>query len=156
MCIYIYTSWSCIVLSCVQLFVTLWNIAHQAPLSVGFSRWENWSGLPFPSSGDLPNPRIEPVFLSLQVDSLLAESSGKPIYASVCVYICACVSLCILCMYLHMFIWERDIGGIYRHGIFQKRILEWVAISFFRGSSQPRDWTRSSYVSCLGRRVLYH
>ena len=46
--------------SCVQLFVTLWAIAHQAPLFMGFSRQEYWSGLPFPSSGDFPNPRIEP------------------------------------------------------------------------------------------------
>ena len=50
------------VLSCfsrVQLFATLWTIAHQASLSVGFSRLGYWSGLPFPSPGDLPNPEIE-------------------------------------------------------------------------------------------------
>ena len=47
-------------LSRVRLFVTPWTVAHQAPLSVGFSRQEYWSGLPFPSRGDLPNPRIEP------------------------------------------------------------------------------------------------
>ena len=45
----------------VQLFVTLWIVALQAPLSVGFSRQENWSGLPFPPPGDLPNPKTEPV-----------------------------------------------------------------------------------------------
>ena len=42
------------------------------------------------------------------------------------------------------------------HGIFQARILEWVAISCFRGSSRPRDQTQVSHVSCIGRRVLYH
>ena len=42
------------------------------------------------------------------------------------------------------------------HGILQARILEWVAISFFRGASQPRDRTRMSYISCTGRQVLYH
>ena len=42
------------------------------------------------------------------------------------------------------------------HGILQARILEWVAISFFSGSFQPRDWTCGSYVSCIGRRILYH
>ena len=42
------------------------------------------------------------------------------------------------------------------HGILQARILEWVVISSSRGSSQPRDRTRVSYVSCIGRRVLYH
>ena len=47
------------VLSHVQLFVTPWTVAHQAPLSVGFSRQEYWSGLPFPSPGDLPDPGIK-------------------------------------------------------------------------------------------------
>ena len=47
-------------LSCVQLFVTPWAVAYQAPLSMGFSRQEYWSGLPCPSPGDLPNPGIEP------------------------------------------------------------------------------------------------
>ena len=42
------------------------------------------------------------------------------------------------------------------HGIFQARILEWVAISYSRGSSQPRDWTLSSCISCIGRWILYH
>ena len=44
-------------------FVTPWTVAHQAPLSIGFPRQEYWSGLPFPSPGDLPNPKIEPVSL---------------------------------------------------------------------------------------------
>ena len=47
-------------LSQVWLFVTLWSVAHQAPLSTGFPRQEYWSGLPFPSPGDLPDPGIEP------------------------------------------------------------------------------------------------
>jgi len=46
----------------VQLFATTWTVAHQAPLSMGFFRQEYWNGLPFPSSGNLPNPGIEPVF----------------------------------------------------------------------------------------------
>ena len=45
--------------SCVLLFGTPWTVAHQAPLSMGFSRQKYWSGLPFPSPGDLPHPRIE-------------------------------------------------------------------------------------------------
>ena len=48
------------ILSRVQPFATLWTVALQAPLSVGFSRQEYWSGLPFPTLGDLPNPGIEP------------------------------------------------------------------------------------------------
>ena len=50
----------------VQLFVILWTVARQAPLSIEFSRQEYWSGLPFPSPGDLPNPGIEPGAATLQ------------------------------------------------------------------------------------------
>ena len=48
-------------LSCVQLLATLWTVAHQAPLSMGFSRQEYWSRLSFPPPGDSPYPDIEPV-----------------------------------------------------------------------------------------------
>ena len=48
-------------LSRVRLFATLWTVARQAPLSMGFSRQEYWSGLPFPSPGDLPKPGIKPL-----------------------------------------------------------------------------------------------
>ena len=65
-------------LSHVQLFATLWTVAHQAPLSMGFSRPEYWSGLPFPSPGDLPNPGIELRSPALQTDSLLSEPQGSP------------------------------------------------------------------------------
>ena len=61
-------------LSCVQLFQTPWTVAHQAPLFMGFSRQEYWSGLPFPSPGDLPNPGVEPGSPALQADSLLSDS----------------------------------------------------------------------------------
>ena len=64
--------------SCVQLFATLWTIAHQAPLSMGFSRQEYWSGLPFFAPGNFPDPGIEPRSTALQVDSLPAEPPGKP------------------------------------------------------------------------------
>ena len=52
-------------LSCVQLFATLWTVACQAPQSMKFSQQEHWSGLPFPSLGDLPNSRIKPTFPTL-------------------------------------------------------------------------------------------
>ena len=58
-------------------------IAHQAPLSMDFSSQEYWSVLPLPSSGDLPNPGIEPASPVLQVDFLITEPSGKPLYVSV-------------------------------------------------------------------------
>ena len=60
-------------LSLVRLFVTPWTVAHQAPLSMGFSRQEYWSGLPFPSPGDLPDPGIELRSLALQADALTSE-----------------------------------------------------------------------------------
>ena len=47
------------VLSCIQLFVTLWTVAHHTPLSIGSSRQEYWSGLPFPPPGDLTDPEIK-------------------------------------------------------------------------------------------------
>ena len=49
--------------SCVRLFATLWTVAHQAPLSMGFSRQEHWRGLPCPPPGDLPDPAIKPASL---------------------------------------------------------------------------------------------
>ena len=60
-------------LSHVQLFATPWTVVYQAPPSMGFSRQEYWSGLPFPSPGDLPDPGIEPRSPALQADTLLSE-----------------------------------------------------------------------------------
>ena len=65
-------------LSPVQLFVTPWTGAHQAPLSMKFSRQEYWSGLPFPSPGDLLNPGIKLMSPTLQADSLLSEPPEEP------------------------------------------------------------------------------
>ena len=57
-------------LSHVGLFATPWTVAYQASPSMGFSRQEYWSGLPFPSPGDLPDPGIEPRFPALEADAL--------------------------------------------------------------------------------------
>ena len=70
-------------LSRVQLFATPWTVAYQAPLSMGFSRQECWSGLPFSSPRDLPDPGIEPaspMSPALQVHSLSTEPPGKSKY----------------------------------------------------------------------------
>ena len=64
-------------LSCVRLFVTPWTVAYQASLSMGFSRQEYWSELPFPSPGDLPDPGIEPGSPASEADALTSEPSGK-------------------------------------------------------------------------------
>ena len=67
--------------SCVRLFVTPWTVAHQAPLSMGFSRQGYWNGLPCPPPGDLPDPGIEPASLvapAPQAGSLLLSQWGSP------------------------------------------------------------------------------
>ena len=66
------------VLSHVQLTETPWTVARQAPLSMGFSKQEYWSGLPFPSPGDLPNPGIKPRSPAWKADSLPSEPPGSP------------------------------------------------------------------------------
>ena len=66
----------------VQLCLTLcdpWTVAHQAPLSMGFSRQEHWSGVPFHSPGDLLNTGIEPRSPTLQADALTSAPLGKPL-----------------------------------------------------------------------------
>ena len=66
----------------VSLFVILWTVACQAPVSMGLSREEYWSGLPCPPAGDLPNPGIEPmspVVPALQTESLRLSHQGSPI-----------------------------------------------------------------------------
>ena len=65
-------------LSHVQLFATPWTVAYQAPQSMEFSRQEYWSGVPFPSPRDLPDPGIEPRSPALQADTLPSEPPGKP------------------------------------------------------------------------------
>ena len=82
-------------LSCVRLFVTPWTVVCQAPLSMEFSRQGYWSGLPFPSPGDLPNPGMEPSCPALQADFLPSEPPGK----STCwrlhaIFLCDCPPHC--------------------------------------------------------------
>ena len=60
-------------LSRVRLFATPWTVSYQAPLSMGFSGQEYWSGLPFPFPGDLPDPGIKPGFPTLEADALTSE-----------------------------------------------------------------------------------
>ena len=82
--VYGVTEW----LSRVLLFATPWTVAYQAPWSMGFSRQEYWSGLPFPSPGDLPNPGIEPRSPVLQTDALPSEPLGKHlIVVLICIFL---------------------------------------------------------------------
>ena len=72
------------IFSCVWLFVTLWTIACQTPLSMGFPKQEYWNGLPFPSSGDCPHPGIKSTSPALQVDSVPLRHQGS---SCVCVWL---------------------------------------------------------------------
>ena len=84
--------------SCAWLFVTWWTVTCQASLSMGFSRQEYWSGLPFPPPGALPDSGIKPSFLCLlhwQVGSSPLAPSGKPY-----IYITTCI-------------WTEEPGGLY-------------------------------------------
>ena len=74
----------CQSLSHIWLFVTPWSVAHKAPLAMGFSRQEYWSGLPCPPPGDLPNPGIEPWLPALQANSLPSESPYCLLIWSLC------------------------------------------------------------------------
>ena len=89
--------------------MTPWTVARQAPLSMGFFRQEYWSGLPFPSPGDLSNPGIEPGSPALQADTLSSEPPGKPLeYITLYLMSCSYKNTCIfkiisICIFIYMF-----------------------------------------------------
>ena len=123
-------------LSRVRLFATPWTVTYKAPLSMEFSRQEYWSGLPFPSPGDLPDPGIQPGSPALQADALPSEPSGNPLLYIVDLQHCAsftqsCPTLCDPM--------DCSPKGSSVHGIFQARVLEWIAISFSRETIK-RAW----------------
>ena len=89
-------------------FETPWTIAHQAPLSMGFSRQEYWSGLPFPSLRDLSNPRIEPESPALQADSPPLSHWGSPLS------LVAGVELSWILIY-HAGVWDLLVGWGAQH-----------------------------------------
>ena len=74
-----YSGGSLVAKSCLTL-ATPWTVVHKAPLSMGFSRQEYWSGFPFPTSGELPHPGIEPESPSLQADSWPTEPPDKTFF----------------------------------------------------------------------------
>ena len=109
---------------------------------MGFSRQEYWSGLPCPSPGDLPNPRIEPQSLALQADSLPSELQGSPkrgVIGDVVLDRVAREGFSEVVTFEQRHKWVGLSGsspsGSSVHGILQVRILEWVAMPFSRGSS---------------------
>ena len=120
---------------CCCCFATPWNVAHQAPLFMGFPRQEYWSGLPSPSPADLCDPVIKPSSPALAESSLTTSSVQ---------------------LLSHVQLFGDPMGcsppGFSVHGISQARILKGVAISFSSGSFGPTDWT---CISCIGRKIPY-
>ena len=119
---------------------------------MGFSRQEYWSGLPFPSPGDLPDPGIKPGSPALRGDALPSELPSLCSFKNFPLKIfmkksgsvsCSCLTLC----------WPHNCSppGFSVLGILQARILEWVAIPFCRRSSQPSAQTQ---VSCIAGRCF--
>ena len=116
----------------VQLFVTPWTVARGAPLSMGFSRQEHWSGLPFPPPGHLPDPGIHPWGLEFAALAGGFFTTGATWDSE--------SEVAQSCPTLHDPV-DCSPSGSSVHGIFRTKILEWVTISFSRGSSRPRDRT---------------
>ena len=127
----------CAVLSCSVMSNSAipWTVAHQAPLSMGILQAEYWSGLPWLPPGDLPNPGIKPRSPALQADPLPSEPPGK----SESEVAQSCLTLCTPM--------DCRLPGSSVHGILQARILEWVAMPFSKGSSQPKDRTQVSHIA---------
>ena len=151
-------------LSPVPLFVTPWTVTYQAPLSMGFSRQKYWSGLPFPSPGDFPQPRnwTQVSHIIGRHFTVWATREAKVLIAQLCPTLCDPMDYT---AHLYSYIVHSIISvqfscsvhsfyGLYSssvHGILQARILELVAIPFSGGSSWLRDWT---WDSCIAGRVL--
>ena len=117
-------------LSRVRLLATPWTIAHQAPLSMGFSRQEYWSGVPLPSPWQIWKPpnEVKPYRLHIPLH-----------YATILLLVTkSCLTLC------NPMDYSPQVSSV--PGISQARILEWVAIPFSWESSWPRVWT---WVSCI-------
>ena len=109
---------------------SVWTVFYQAPPSMGFSRQEYWSGLPFPSPRDLPSSGIEPRSPALWADSTIWATRE------------ACKWKSLGCVWLYGTLWTIQSMEFPR-----LQYLEWVAFPFSRGYSQPRDWTQVSYIS---------
>ena len=116
--------------SCVFSRIQLCN-PMKSPLSMKFSRQEYWSGLPFPSPG------IKQQSPALQADSLPLSHQGSPKVKVLVAQLCPTFCDSMDCSFL----------GSSVHVILQEKILEWVAIPFFRGSSQPRDQTSVLHIA---------
>ena len=125
----------------VWLFAIPWTVACKAPLFMRFSRQEYWSGKVFPSSGDLPDPGIEPGSSAMQADAFTI-SAPLVQFSSVTQ---SCLTLCDPM--------DCSLQGSSVLEIVQAGILEWVSVSSSRVSPWSRAWT---CVFCIGKQIRYH
>ena len=144
-------------LSRVRLFGTPWTVAHQAPLSVGFSRQAYWSGLPFPPPGDLLDPGIKPV-------SPESTCIGRRILyhcatweAGVCVSVCVCVCVCV-CVRAYLFCYSLPLRYLRNLGSVCACVCVCVCISFllFSSITVSQDIGCSSLYCTAGACFLIH
>ena len=134
-------------LSRVWLFVTPWTVGYQAPPSMGFSRQEHWSGLPFPSPEDLPDSGIEPRSPALQADALISKPPGKPKF----IYRWYQILSKTLCIFLKfIFISTLQDGFYYLHFTVDKIIVQKLSETINLTSKRGIPWTsRRSNQSVL-------
>ena len=150
-----FTYCACCVLrrfSCIWLFATQWSVACQALLSMGFSRQEYWSGLPYPPLEDLSYPGIKPASITStalagRVFPTSATQEGPSEVVRSCPTFCDPV--------------DCSLPGSSLHGILQARILEWVAISFSKEGPSIFQiglsrWRTSKESACQCRRHVFN
>ena len=120
--------------------VTSWTVARQAPLSTGFSRQEHWSGLPFPSPGDLPNPGIEPLSLMSPAGKFVTTTGNRNIlyldYGSGYITVYICLKLIKLCMCRESICvcrahFEDTVGPLQEHQDKANITIKWVKGMFW-------------------------
>ena len=158
-------------LSHVRLFAAPWIVAYQAPLSMGFSRQEYWSGLPFPSPGNLPDPGIEPKSPALQADALPSKPPGKSLKFSDSITLLKVLCILLFCFWLKSFqhfLWGRssvphssaskesvcnagDLGSISRSGRFSGERITHSNILAWRIPWTKRPWTKRPTVHGISR-----
>ena len=127
----------------VRLFVTPWTVAHQAPLSMRFSRQEYWTGLPFSSPGDLPDPGIEPKCPTLQAEALTSEPPGKPKPPS-----------CPLTAHKNLFPFNIESLGLNFPTLFQIILFHWDELQTLCAYSLLSFLSRAYKAICLSSRDI--
>ena len=132
--------------SCVQLFATLWTVARQALVSMGFFRQEYWNGLPFPSLGDLPGPGIKSGSSALQADSLPPSHQGS----HNCIVIISEVEICTL---VYMCVGDQLVGwGALSCGGGVKRQYCWFGR--WKRGHEPRNAVELSRLERAKKQIL--